>query len=44
MMSLPDLWPTLPIAGIGGGFTHPTFIELSVEGTRIHLPLTIRVA
>lgn len=39
---VPGLWSTIPITGVGGGFTQTTSARLLVGGERIYLPLTFR--
>ncbi len=39
---LPGLWYTVPITGVGGGFTQTASVELLVGGARVYLPLMLR--
>jgi len=38
----PGLWYTIPITGVGGGFTQTASVRLLVGGARVYLPVTLR--
>jgi hypothetical protein len=41
-MLLPGLWYTVPITGVGGGFTQAASVRLLVGGVRVFLPVVYR--
>jgi hypothetical protein len=41
---LPGLWHTIPITGVGDGFTQVVEVRLLVGGARIYLPAVLKVS